>query len=70
MMQKVNKQHGKGDIYMAPKNDHEKQFGIRHFAGVVFYDSQGTVALVDLSFESALSLFLSSLKLIVIFSRH
>uniref|UniRef100_A0A8C5FNV0 Myosin VIIBa n=1 Tax=Gadus morhua TaxID=8049 RepID=A0A8C5FNV0_GADMO len=41
MMQKVNKQHGKGDIYMAPKNDHEKQFGIRHFAGVVFYDSQG-----------------------------
>ncbi|CAL8392977.1 unnamed protein product [Boreogadus saida] len=41
MMQKVNKQHGKGDVYMAPKNDHEKQFGIRHFAGVVFYDSQG-----------------------------
>ncbi|CAL8309973.1 unnamed protein product [Lota lota] len=41
MMQKVNKEHGKGDVYIPPKNDYEKQFGIRHFAGVVFYDSQG-----------------------------
>ena len=52
MMQKVNKEHGKGDIYIPPKNDHEKQFGIRHFAGVVFYNSQGTFDFVDLSFKN------------------
>ena len=49
MMQKVNKEHGKGDVYIPPKNDHEKQFGIRHFAGVVFYDSRGSLTLLHLS---------------------
>ncbi|KAK0137915.1 Unconventional myosin-VIIa [Merluccius polli] len=41
MMQKFNKEHGKGEIYIPPKNNYERQFGISHFAGVVFYDSQG-----------------------------
>uniref|UniRef100_A0A3P8TVQ5 Si:ch73-194h10.2 n=1 Tax=Amphiprion percula TaxID=161767 RepID=A0A3P8TVQ5_AMPPE len=41
MLQKMNQLHGKGDIYIPPKNNYEKQFGIQHFAGVVYYDSEG-----------------------------
>lgn len=41
MLNKMNHVHGKGDIYMPPKNNHDTQFGIRHFAGVVYYDSKG-----------------------------
>ncbi|KAM7410516.1 hypothetical protein PAMA_001789 [Pampus argenteus] len=41
MLQKMNQVHGKGDIYIPPKNNYETQFGIRHFAGVVNYDSKG-----------------------------
>nr|XP_021330275.1 unconventional myosin-VIIb-like isoform X1 [Danio rerio]XP_021333026.1 unconventional myosin-VIIb-like isoform X1 [Danio rerio] len=41
MLNKMNQHHGKGDIYMPPKNNHDTQFGIRHFAGVVHYDSKG-----------------------------
>uniref|UniRef100_A0A8C2C504 Si:ch73-194h10.2 n=1 Tax=Cyprinus carpio TaxID=7962 RepID=A0A8C2C504_CYPCA len=41
MLNKMNQLHGKGDIYMPPKNNHVTQFGIRHFAGVVYYDTKG-----------------------------
>ncbi|XP_072246199.1 unconventional myosin-VIIb [Leuresthes tenuis] len=41
MLQKMNQVHAKGSIYIPPKNDHDAQFGIRHFAGVVHYDSKG-----------------------------
>ncbi|CAM4624535.1 unnamed protein product [Leuciscus chuanchicus] len=41
MLNKMNQVHGKGNIYMSPKNNHDTQFGIRHFAGVVYYDSKG-----------------------------
>ncbi|XP_051232589.1 unconventional myosin-VIIa [Dicentrarchus labrax] len=41
MLQKMNQVHGKGGIYIPPKNNYETQFGIKHFAGVVHYDSQG-----------------------------
>ncbi|XP_053177675.1 unconventional myosin-VIIa [Scomber japonicus] len=41
MLQKMNQHHGKGDIYLPPNNNYETQFGIRHFAGVVNYDSKG-----------------------------
>uniref|UniRef100_A0A8D3BUC9 Myosin VIIBa n=1 Tax=Scophthalmus maximus TaxID=52904 RepID=A0A8D3BUC9_SCOMX len=41
LLQKMNQFHGKGEIYIPPKNDHEAQFGIKHFAGVVYYDSKG-----------------------------
>uniref|UniRef100_A0A3Q3K2W2 Uncharacterized protein n=1 Tax=Monopterus albus TaxID=43700 RepID=A0A3Q3K2W2_MONAL len=40
MLQKMNQLHGKGEIYIPPKNNYETQFGIQHFAGVVYYDSQ------------------------------
>ncbi|XP_071373725.1 unconventional myosin-VIIb [Centroberyx affinis] len=41
MLEKMNLVHGKGHIYIPPKNNYETQFGIRHFAGVVYYDSKG-----------------------------
>uniref|UniRef100_A0A4W6DHW4 Myosin VIIBa n=1 Tax=Lates calcarifer TaxID=8187 RepID=A0A4W6DHW4_LATCA len=41
MLQKMNQVHGKGGIYIPPKNNYETQFGVLHFAGVVYYDSQG-----------------------------
>ncbi|XP_074524694.1 unconventional myosin-VIIb [Halichoeres trimaculatus] len=41
MLQKMNQVHGKGGIYIPPKNNYETQFGVQHFAGVVFYDSKG-----------------------------
>ncbi|XP_070816887.1 unconventional myosin-VIIa [Chaetodon trifascialis] len=44
MLQKMNQVHGKGGIYIPPKNDHDTQFGIQHFAGVVHYDSKGFLA--------------------------
>ncbi|CAN9500286.1 unnamed protein product [Ophioblennius macclurei] len=41
LLQKLNQVHGKGDVYLTPKNNYETQFGIQHFAGVVYYDSKG-----------------------------
>uniref|UniRef100_A0AAV2KT89 Unconventional myosin-VIIa n=1 Tax=Knipowitschia caucasica TaxID=637954 RepID=A0AAV2KT89_KNICA len=41
MLQKINQVHGKGGVYVPPKNDYETQFGVRHFAGEVYYDSKG-----------------------------
>uniref|UniRef100_A0A674A390 Myosin VIIB n=1 Tax=Salmo trutta TaxID=8032 RepID=A0A674A390_SALTR len=41
MINKMNQVHGKGDVYIPPKNNHDTQFGIQHFAGVVHYDSKG-----------------------------
>ncbi|XP_051562758.1 unconventional myosin-VIIb-like [Myxocyprinus asiaticus] len=41
LLNKMNQVHGKGDIYIPPKNNHDTQFGIKHFAGAVYYDSKG-----------------------------
>lgn len=49
----MNQYHEKGGIYLPPKNNYETQFGIEHFAGKVFYDSQGTLK----SFKANLLLF-------------
>lgn len=43
MLQKLNQAHGTGSIYIPPKNNYETQFGIQHFAGVVYYDSKGII---------------------------
>lgn len=42
MLHKLNSQHKLNANYVPPKNSHETQFGINHFAGVVYYESQGT----------------------------
>ncbi|KAG9341588.1 hypothetical protein JZ751_019103 [Albula glossodonta] len=50
MMNKMNQVHGKTQIYIPPKNNHDTQFGILHFAGVVCYDSQAVCSLeIDLA---------------------
>lgn len=41
MLEKINQVHGKGGVYLPPKNSYETQFGIQHFAGVVYYDATG-----------------------------
>uniref|UniRef100_A0A3Q0RIT2 Myosin VIIB n=1 Tax=Amphilophus citrinellus TaxID=61819 RepID=A0A3Q0RIT2_AMPCI len=41
LLHKINGVHKKSGIYIPPKNNYETQFGIQHFAGQVFYDSQG-----------------------------
>uniref|UniRef100_A0A8C4PPC0 Myosin VIIA n=1 Tax=Equus asinus asinus TaxID=83772 RepID=A0A8C4PPC0_EQUAS len=39
MLHKLNSQHKLNSNYVPPKNNHETQFGIIHFAGVVYYES-------------------------------
>jgi myosin-7 len=43
MLLKLHTNHGKKDatIYLKPKSSLEQRFGIAHFAGNVFYDSEG-----------------------------
>ncbi|KAM9359241.1 myosin VIIAa isoform 2-T2 [Symphorus nematophorus] len=41
MLNKLNFQHKLNTNYIPPKNQHETQFGIQHFAGVVYYETRG-----------------------------
>ncbi|XP_048837156.1 myosin VIIAa isoform X3 [Brienomyrus brachyistius] len=41
MLNKLNSQHKLNTNYIPPKNTYETQFGIQHFAGVVFYETKG-----------------------------
>ncbi|KAL0966745.1 hypothetical protein UPYG_G00299630 [Umbra pygmaea] len=41
MLNKMNQVHKKVNVYIPSKNTHDREFGIRHFAGVVYYDSIG-----------------------------
>ncbi|KAJ3595721.1 hypothetical protein NHX12_005024 [Muraenolepis orangiensis] len=41
MLHKMNDQHKDSVGYISSKNDHESRFGVQHFAGVVYYDSNG-----------------------------
>lgn len=47
LLQKMNKHHSGNKIYVASKHRLETMFGIRHFAGVVYYDSTGTKSKVQ-----------------------
>ncbi|XP_028840305.1 unconventional myosin-VIIa-like isoform X2 [Denticeps clupeoides] len=41
MLYKLNSQHKLNSNYIRPKNSHQTQFGIQHFAGVVHYETKG-----------------------------
>ncbi|XP_041658240.1 unconventional myosin-VIIa-like [Cheilinus undulatus] len=41
LLNKMNQQHSKNNTYIASKSQHDTDFGIHHFAGVVYYDSNG-----------------------------
>lgn len=47
LLQKMNNHHSGNKIYVASKHRLETVFGIRHFAGVVYYDSTGTKSKVQ-----------------------
>ncbi|XP_044146623.1 unconventional myosin-VIIb isoform X2 [Bufo gargarizans] len=41
MLTKLNSVHGKSNIYIASKSVHDTKFGINHFAGLVYYETEG-----------------------------
>ncbi|XP_053561574.1 unconventional myosin-VIIa [Bombina bombina] len=41
MLNKLNTQHRFNTFYIPPKNNYETQFGINHFAGIVYYETRG-----------------------------
>ncbi|XP_056420651.1 unconventional myosin-VIIb isoform X2 [Hyla sarda] len=41
MLTKLNNIHGKSNIYIASKSVHDTKFGINHFAGIVYYETEG-----------------------------
>ncbi|XP_056467244.1 myosin VIIAa isoform X2 [Gadus chalcogrammus] len=41
MLNKLNSQHRLNTYYIPPKNTYETQFGVQHFAGVVYYETKG-----------------------------
>lgn len=43
MLSKLHSTHGSKPIYLKPKSDHTHIFGVKHFAGNVFYDVEGII---------------------------
>ncbi|KAM6918322.1 unconventional myosin-VIIb-like [Xenentodon cancila] len=41
MLEKMNKHHGGNQTYIASRSQHETEFGICHYAGVVYYNTNG-----------------------------
>ncbi|KAM9316471.1 unconventional myosin-VIIb [Gastrophryne carolinensis] len=41
MLTKLNHIHSKSNIYLPSKSIHDTKFGINHFAGVVYYETEG-----------------------------
>ncbi|XP_053294879.1 unconventional myosin-VIIa [Pleuronectes platessa] len=41
MLNKMNQQHKGNKTYVATKSEYDTNFGIQHFAGVVYYESEG-----------------------------
>jgi len=39
----MHKTHGNHRNYLKPKSDMNASFGLNHFAGVVFYDTRGSM---------------------------
>ncbi|XP_058601232.1 unconventional myosin-VIIb [Onychostoma macrolepis] len=41
MLNKINKEHNGNKLFMSSKSNHGMQFGVKHFAGTVYYDCEG-----------------------------
>ncbi|CAJ0605304.1 unnamed protein product [Cylicocyclus nassatus] len=41
MLSKLHSNHSKGTMYLKPKSDLQRSFGVKHFAGAVFYQTKG-----------------------------
>ena len=40
MLKKLHQQHSKSEYYLKPQSDARHEFGIRHFAGIVYYQAE------------------------------
>ncbi|KAG5883060.1 hypothetical protein JTB14_010448 [Gonioctena quinquepunctata] len=63
LLSKLHNQHGKNEKYLKPKSDITPAFGIRHFAGDVYYDIPGFL-------EKNRDTFSQDLKNLVLGSRN
>ena len=52
MLQKLNSVHANNKAYLQPKNIHDARFGIAHFAGKVYYQTEGRRSSCPLPFPS------------------
>ncbi|XP_059806638.1 unconventional myosin-VIIa-like isoform X1 [Hypanus sabinus] len=43
MLNKLSDHHSNSRVYLPPKSSHDTEFGIAHFAGVVYYNSNGFI---------------------------
>ncbi|ETN74934.1 hypothetical protein NECAME_12604 [Necator americanus] len=41
MLNKLHTTHSKGSLYLRPKSDLQRSFGVKHFAGPVYYHTKG-----------------------------
>uniref|UniRef100_A0A1A9W1S0 Myosin motor domain-containing protein n=1 Tax=Glossina brevipalpis TaxID=37001 RepID=A0A1A9W1S0_9MUSC len=41
LLEKLHVQHGNRSLYIKPKSNQENNFGVRHYAGIVFYNTRG-----------------------------
>lgn len=62
LLSKLHNAHGMKSIYLKPKSDTKPSFGIRHFAGPVYYDVQGIQNYTKILFFLLIVLFLGFLE--------
>ena len=51
LLNKLHKTHGSNANYLKPKSDINQSFGLNHFAGIVFYDTRGSLLVHFISFK-------------------
>lgn len=60
MLLKLNSAHGKNELYLKPKSELQRAFGVCHFAGNVFYETRGFLEKNRDSFSTDLSFLVAS----------
>ncbi|CAB3399738.1 unnamed protein product [Caenorhabditis bovis] len=63
MLLKLHGAHGKNELYLQPKSELQRAFGITHFAGNVFYNTRGILEKNRDSFSTDLSSLIATSKM-------